>query len=58
MNLMTWLEHAIADAERRQLPDLRPVLEAFGRAAAALRAADWNADASGAETPAAPRPPR
>jgi hypothetical protein len=43
---MSWLEDAVRDAERRGLSDLRPLLEALARATAALRAADWNLDAT------------
>jgi hypothetical protein len=35
-----WLEAARADAERRGLPELKPLLEALARSTAALRAAD------------------
>ena len=38
----THYEHAKADALRRRLPALVPLLEALSRAAAVLRAADWN----------------
>jgi hypothetical protein len=37
-----WLESAEADADRRGLPDLKPVLRLFAQATVALRAADWN----------------
>lgn len=37
-----WLTAVEADADRRGLPDLKPVLRLFARATAALRAADWN----------------
>jgi hypothetical protein len=37
-----WLASAEADAERRGLPDLKPVLRLFAQATSALRAADWN----------------
>jgi hypothetical protein len=43
MTLDAWLEAAIADAERRGLPELKPILETLARATAALRAADFNA---------------
>ena len=36
----SWLEAACADAERRGLPELKPMLEALARSTAALRAAD------------------
>ena len=38
MTIDTWLAAAIADAERRGLPDLKPLLEALARATTALRA--------------------
>ena len=42
-----WLENAVQDAERRALPDLKPLLEALALATSALRSADWNDDATG-----------
>jgi hypothetical protein len=36
----------LQDAERRGLPELRPLLEALSRSTALLRAADWNQDAA------------
>ena len=47
MIIDAWLTGAIHDAEQRGLPALRALLEALARSTAALRAADWNADASG-----------
>jgi hypothetical protein len=47
MTIATWLQTAIADAEKRGLPDLKPLLEALARSTQALRAADFNHDASG-----------
>jgi hypothetical protein len=41
MTVETWLEAAITDAERRNLPELKPILEALARSTAALRAADF-----------------
>jgi hypothetical protein len=52
MTIDTWLQAAVADAERRGLPELKPILEALARSTAALRAADFNDDASGAPQPA------
>ena len=56
VTLSAWLEAALADAEARQLPAVRPLLENLARASATLRAADWNSDAnsdaSRDETPA------
>ena len=42
MTIDAWLQAAIADAERRGLPDLKPVLETLARATTALRAADFS----------------
>lgn len=53
MTVKTWLDTAAQDAERRGLPALRPLLEALARSTAALRAADWNADATGESDAAA-----
>ena len=46
MSIDAWLAAAIADAERRGLPDLKPILETLARATAALRAADFNSHAN------------
>ena len=48
MTIDAWLHAAVADAERRGLPDLKPLLETLARAAAELREADFNDDATGA----------
>ena len=50
MTIKTWLEWAIHDAERRGLPELKPLLEALARSTSALRTAEWNADATGDAT--------
>jgi len=42
MTLDHWLEHACADADRRGLPDLKPLLSTLAQATRVLRAADWN----------------
>jgi hypothetical protein len=47
MTIKAWLEDAIQDAERRNLPGLRPLLETLARSTSALRSADWNSDATG-----------
>lgn len=47
MTIEAWLEAALADAERRGLPELKPLLEALAQATRALRAADFNEDARG-----------
>jgi hypothetical protein len=43
-----WLAAALRDVARRKLPALRPLLETLARSTSALRAADWNVDATGA----------
>ena len=48
VTVKVWLDSAIADAERRGMPALKPLLESLGRATAVLRAAEWNGNASGA----------
>jgi hypothetical protein len=47
MTIKTWLDAAVQDAERRGLPQLKPLLETLARSTSALRTADWNDDASG-----------
>lgn len=46
MTVDAWLQAAIADAEQRGLPELKAILETLARATRALRAADFNDDAS------------
>ncbi len=64
MSVERWLAAAEADAERRGMPELRPVLQGLAASTTALRAADWNerADGDGAggalPTPAVPEAPR
>ena len=41
----SWLEAALADADRRGLPELKPLLESLAEATEALGAADWSEDA-------------
>jgi hypothetical protein len=57
MTIESWLKAAIADAESRRLPELKPILEALARATQALRAADFNDNASGTPSTAAARQP-
>ena len=40
MHIADWLKAAIEDAERRGLPELKPLLESLARSTAALREAD------------------
>jgi hypothetical protein len=42
MKIEEWLQWALADADRRNLPDLKPLLEAFARSLRSLRQADFN----------------
>ena len=56
MTVEDWLVHAIADAERRGLADLKPLLESLARSTAALREADDQFRAL--EAAAAPPPPQ
>ena len=42
MTVDAWLQTAIADAERRGLPALKPMLETLARATQALRNANFN----------------
>ena len=53
MTIDEWLENASHDADRRELPSLRPLLEGLAKSTMALRAADWNLDLSG-ELPETP----
>lgn len=46
MTVAEWLAHAKADAEKRGLPELIPMLEGFAQATQRLRDADWNDDPS------------
>jgi hypothetical protein len=41
MTVDDWLKAAVADAERRGLPELKPLLEALARATKALRDTDF-----------------
>jgi hypothetical protein len=46
MTIDDWLHWALADAERRGLPALKPLLEALARAMTSLREADFNGRAN------------
>jgi len=50
-----WLTAATLDAEKRGIAGLPAVLEALARATAALRAADFNDEASGQPKARGPR---
>ena len=54
----SWLQAAVADAERRGLPHLKPLLEGLAQATRALRAADFNETATGShQSPVTSRQP-
>jgi hypothetical protein len=42
MRIEDWLASACADADRRGLADLKPLLESLADATRALRGADWD----------------
>ena len=46
MTIEAWLQAAIADAEKRGLPELKTMLEALAKSTTALRAADFNRTAN------------
>ena len=45
MNLEAWRAFTQADADRRGLSDLKPLLDMLMEATATLRRADWNDEA-------------
>ena len=47
MTLDDWLAAAKTDADRRGLPELKPLLDALADATRVLRGASWNRDAAG-----------
>ena len=47
MSIEEWLKAAVADAERRGLPELKPLLEGLAQATRALRAARLGGQANG-----------
>jgi len=47
MTIESWLQAAIADAEKRGLPEMTPLLEGLARSTRTLREADFNDNASG-----------
>lgn len=55
MTLDSWLKAAIADAEKRGLPELKPLLEGLAQSTRALRAADFNDAADGRRSDQPPR---
>jgi len=57
MTIEEWLQDALADADRRRMPELKPILETLARATTALRAADFNEHAAGGSPMASHQPP-
>lgn len=55
MTVERWLAAAEGDAEKRGLPELKPLLQGLAQSTRALRAGDWN-DAADRDA-AAPRRP-
>ena len=51
MTVDAWLKAAIADAEARGLPELKPLLEGLAQSTRALRAADFNETANRGREP-------
>ena len=47
MSVDEWLKAAVADAERRGLPELKPLLEGLAQATKALRTAALGGQANG-----------
>jgi hypothetical protein len=58
MEIEAWLQAAMADAERRGLPELAPFLTALARATEALRRVECEAHANPALQPCSGRPER
>jgi len=46
MTIQDWLQAAIADAERRGLPELKPLLEGLAQSTTLLRSAGFGGSAS------------
>ena len=57
MTVERWLAAAEADADKRGLPELKPLLQGLAATTRALRAGDWNDVADRDQAPAR-RPPQ
>jgi hypothetical protein len=57
MTVARWLAAAEADADRRGMPELKPLLQSLAAATTALRGADWNDRADDGGEAAAATPP-
>jgi hypothetical protein len=55
MTVDRWLAAAEADADRRGMPELKPLLQGLAASMRALRAGDWNDRADSDAGAAAPR---
>ncbi len=55
--LARWLAAAEADAERRGMPELKPLLQGLAASTTALRSADWNDVPHGEPSGEAPAQP-
>ncbi len=51
MTVRRWLENAVADAERRGLPALKPLLEALAQSTEVLRSVRFHDHADDSRTP-------
>jgi len=58
MTIESWLQAAVADAEKRGLPELRTLLEGLAQLTDELRSADFNERADGRRGEAEPAPPQ
>jgi hypothetical protein len=47
MTVEAWLDAVLADLDRRQLPEMRPLIQALAQATRSLRAAEFNCDPVG-----------
>lgn len=56
MRIEDWLSAACADADRRGLPELKPLLETLARSTANLRRADIEAAATPEDTDPSEKP--
>ena len=56
MTVERWLAAAEADADKRGLPELKPLLQGLAAMTRALRAGDWNDVADRDQAPTRQRP--
>ena len=56
MTVDRWLAAAEADADRRGMPEMKPLLQGLAASMRALRAGDWNDRADSDAGAAPPRP--